>query len=174
MSEAYVGEIRMFAGNFAPHGWALCDGSLLQPSQHDALFSLYGTTYGGDGVNTFGLPDLRGRLPLHSGHGPGLTDRRLGAKSGFENETLTVNQLPSHGHDLLALTGPATSSSPQGNMLAQSQPAGAEMFRDQAQDEDMVSNAIGKTGGSMSHHNMMPSLGLNFICALFGIYPSKL
>ena len=102
MSEPFVGEIRMFAGNFAPRGWAFCDGQLLATSQNDALFSLLGTIYGGDGRTTFGLPDLRGRIPVHAGTGPGLSPRRLGAKAGAEKVTLTVNELPSHTHDLVA------------------------------------------------------------------------
>ena len=106
MSEPYVGEIRMFAGNFAPRGWAFCDGQLLAVSQNDALFSLFGTIYGGDGRTTFGLPDLRGRIPLHQGHGPGLSERRLGSKGGGENETLTINQMPSHTHIFSATTLP--------------------------------------------------------------------
>ncbi|MEQ9567295.1 MAG: tail fiber protein, partial [Pseudomonadales bacterium] len=105
MSEPFVGEIRMFAGNFAPRGWAYCDGQLLAVSQNDALFSLLGTIYGGDGRTTFGLPDMRGRIPLHAGTGPGLSPRRLGSKSGSEKETLTVNQLASHSHGFNANTG---------------------------------------------------------------------
>jgi len=112
MSEPFVGEIRMFAGNFAPRGWAFCDGQLLAVSQNDALFSLLGTIYGGDGRTTFGLPDMRGRTPLHAGQGPGLSNRRLGAKAGAENVTLTVNQLPSHRHDWQATTALASSQSP--------------------------------------------------------------
>lgn len=102
MSEPYVGEIRMFAGTFAPRGWAYCDGQLLAVSQNDVLFSLLGTIYGGDGRTTFGLPDLRSRIPLHQGIGPGLSPRRLGSRGGSESETLTANQLPSHSHDFHA------------------------------------------------------------------------
>ena len=109
MSEPFVGEIRMFAGNFAPRGWAFCDGQLLAVSQNDALFSLLGTIYGGDGRTTFGLPDMRGRIPIHAGHGPGLSERRLGAKGGAEQVTLTVNQMPSHGHPARADTAIGTS-----------------------------------------------------------------
>ncbi|MBD3756388.1 MAG: phage tail protein, partial [Gammaproteobacteria bacterium] len=112
MSEPFVGEIRMFAGNFAPRGWAFCDGQLLAVSQNDALFSLLGTIYGGDGRTTFGLPDMRGRIPVHQGSGPGLSPRRLGSKSGAETETLTVNQMPSHTHFFLADKNPADLISP--------------------------------------------------------------
>ena len=117
MSEPFVGEIRMFAGNFAPRGWAFCDGQLLAVSQNDALFSLLGTIYGGDGRTTFGLPDLRGRVPIHAGSGPGLSPRRLGAKAGAENVTLTVNQLPSHSHRLSGSANLASESRPEGNVL---------------------------------------------------------
>ncbi|MDF1642497.1 phage tail protein, partial [Thalassolituus oleivorans] len=104
MSEPFVGEIRMFAGNFAPRGWAFCDGQLMAVSQNDALFSLLGTVYGGDGRTTFGLPDMRGRLPVHQGQGPGLSLRRLGARYGEENVTLTVNEIPPHSHGFMAST----------------------------------------------------------------------
>lgn len=171
MSEPFTGEIRMFAGNFAPRGWALCDGQLLAISQNDALFSLFGTIYGGDGRTTFGLPDLRGRVPIHTGNGPGLSDRRLGAKGGSENVTLTTNQLPAHDH------GPITHSSENANA---SSPAGAKPARtnhdfyiDEAPDVPLASQAIKNTGGSRSHTNLQPFLCINFIVALFGIYPSR-
>lgn len=179
MSEPFVGEIRMFAGNFAPRGWAFCDGQLLAVSQNDALFSLYGTIYGGDGRTTFGLPDLRGRIPLHQGAGPGLSQRRIGSKSGAETETLTINQLASHTHDFFALTSPATSASPDGKMIAKSEPdtgepsTRPEMFEADFQDDQLTSGSISHTGGSRSHTNLMPTLCVNFICALFGIYPSR-
>ena len=146
MSEPFVGEIRMFAGNFAPRGWAFCDGQLLAVSQNDALFSLLGTIYGGDGRTTFGLPDLRGRIPIHMGHGPGLSERRLGAKGGEEKVTLTVNQLPSHGADSYINDTPIQS---------------------------MASSSVTHTGGSRSHTNLMPFLCIHFIIALVGIYPSR-
>ena len=119
MSEPYVGEIRMFAGNFAPRGWAFCDGQLLAVSQNDALFSLLGTIYGGDGRTTFGLPDVRGRVPVHQGTGPGLSQRRLGSKGGSEDVTLTSNQLASHSHDFNANTALADSEMPTGRVVAQ-------------------------------------------------------
>lgn len=171
MSEPFVGEIRMFAGNFAPRGWAFCDGQLLAVSQNDALFSLLGTIYGGDGRTTFGLPDLRGRIPIHAGTGPGLSPRRLGAKFGTEEETLTVNQLPSHTHPLQASSQNTLQASPQGNVLGQ--PTSIDLYRVTAPDADLSTSSITGVGGSRSHSNLMPFLCVNFIIALFGIYPSR-
>lgn len=171
MSEAFIGEIRMFGGNFAPRGWAFCDGQLLAISENDALFSLLGTTYGGDGRTTFGLPDLRGRVPIHQGSGPGLSPRSMGSRFGSENETLTVNQLPSHSHPLQASSEPANSSNPQGQVLAE---AGSDrVYRSAAPDVSMAPTAISRVGGSQSHTNMMPFQCVNFIIALFGVFPSQ-
>lgn len=171
MSEPFVGEIRMFAGNFAPRGWAFCDGQLLAVSQNDALFSLLGTIYGGDGRTTFGLPDLRGRVPIHAGTGPGLSPRRLGSKGGAEKVTLTVNQLPSHTHTMRADSGAANRASPQDNLLAQ---AGLDTYRAiGVPDVNMSNESIQNTGGSRSHTNLAPFLCVHFIIALFGIYPSR-
>lgn len=169
MSEPFVGEIRMFAGNFAPRGWAFCDGQLLAVSQNDALFSLLGTIYGGDGRTTFGLPDLRGRLPIHAGTGPGLSPRRLGAKGGAEKVTLTVNQLPSHSHRLQASTDVANEFAAQDNLLANS----SRPIYVGGPPVAMASSAIGNVGGSRSHTNLMPFLCIHFIIALVGIYPSR-
>ena len=171
MSEPFVGEIRMFAGNFAPRGWAFCDGQLLAVSQNDALFSLLGTIYGGDGRTTFGLPDMRGRLPIHAGTGPGLSPRRLGAKLGSENETLTVNQMPSHTHPMRAATTAGTDNKPQGKMTAES--PSLDIYVEDSQTVNLSSEAITSVGGSRSHSNLMPFLCINFIIALFGIYPSR-
>ncbi len=171
MSEPFVGEIRMFAGNFAPRGWAYCDGQLLAVSQNDALFSLLGTIYGGDGRTTFGLPDLRGRIPLHQGQGPGLSSRRLGSKSGAENVTLSTNQLASHAHDFNANTAPATGEAPQGKVLAD--PTPIRIYKEAAQNTDLASSSIANTGGTQSHTNLMPTLCIHFIVALFGSYPSR-
>ncbi|GAB4186733.1 MAG: tail fiber protein [Wenzhouxiangellaceae bacterium] len=171
MSEPFVGEIRMFAGNFAPRGWAFCDGQLLAVSQNDALFSLLGTIYGGDGRTTFGLPDMRGRLPIHAGHGPGLSERRLGAKGGAENETLTVNQLPSHTHGMRALSVNANTPNAQGNLLAQTPTV--DLYLPDQPFSNLNSAAVTNVGGSRSHTNLMPFLCVNFIIALFGIYPSR-
>lgn len=170
MSEPFVGEIRMFAGNFAPRGWAFCDGQLLAVSQNDALFSLLGTIYGGDGRTTFGLPDMRGRIPLHQGTGPGLSPRRLGSKGGAEKVTLTTNQLASHTHDMNANTAAATTDAPQGKVVAK---PGFNLYREIAQNSDFETNMIANTGGSQPHSNLMPTLCVNFIIALYGIYPSR-
>ena len=172
MSEPFVGEIRMFAGNFAPRGWAYCDGQLLAVSQNDALFSLLGTIYGGDGRTTFGLPDMRGRLPIHAGQGPGLSPRRLGAKSGEESVTLTVNQIPSHNHEpFQASTDRGNETNPSGNLVAES--PSVTLYLEDPQSANLNSGAVGQTGGSRSHTNLMPYLCVHFIIALFGIYPSR-
>lgn len=171
MSEPFVGEIRMFAGNFAPRGWAFCDGQLLAVSQNDALFSLLGTIYGGDGRTTFGLPDLRGRIPIHAGHGPGLSERRLGSKGGSEKVTLTVNQLPSHGHPMQASQDGATSPNPQGAVLSEA--LTTTPYIQDVQTVNMNADSITNVGGSRSHTNLMPFLCVHFIIALFGIYPSR-
>lgn len=162
----------MFAGNFAPRGWAFCDGQLMAISQNDALFSLLGTIYGGDGRTTFGLPDLRGRVPVHQGTGPGLSNRRLGAKGGSENETLTTNQIPSHTHNLQGSSAAGTTDNPSGNVLATST---SHLFYSNTATPDtaMSNTAIANAGGSGSHVNLMPYLCVHFIIALFGIYPSR-
>lgn len=172
MSEPYVGEIRMFAGNFAPRGWAFCDGQLLAVSQNDALFSLLGTIYGGDGRTTFGLPDLRGRIPIHAGDGPGLSDRRLGAKLGAEQVTLTPNQIPVHTHSV-----PADAAA--GNSTGDVNTAIAAGTTDRAYTSEATnltafsSGTVQNTGGSQSHYNLMPYNCINYIIALVGIYPSR-
>ena len=173
MSEPFVGEIRMFAGNFAPRGWAFCDGQLMAVSQNDALFSLLGTTYGGDGRTTFGLPDMRGRLPVHQGQGPGLSMRRLGARYGEEIVTLTVNEIPPHSHGLLASTSEASSPNPANDVLA-SHTDGDQTYAEATQPVNgLSSNTVATSGGSRSHTNLMPTLCVNYIIALFGIYPSR-
>ncbi|MEL6177956.1 MAG: tail fiber protein [Myxococcota bacterium] len=171
MSEPFIGEIRMFAGNFAPRGWAFCDGQLLAVSQNDALFSLLGTIYGGDGRSTFALPDMRGRIPIHAGQGPGLSSRRLGARLGTENVTLTAAQIPSHSHTVLASAERATERMPVGQMLARGE---EECYTGTVTPTaSLRSNAVSATGGSQAHSNMQPFLALHFIIALVGIYPSR-
>lgn len=171
MSEPFVGEIRMFAGNFAPRGWAFCDGQLLSVSQNDALFSLLGTIYGGDGRTTFGLPDLRGRIPVHAGTGPGLSPRALGAKAGAEETTLTVNQLPSHSHGpVQANSQAAADTRPGGDVNASTS---VDVYINDAADLNMNSGAVTSIGGSRSHTNLQPFLCVHFIIALVGIYPSR-
>jgi microcystin-dependent protein len=170
MSEPFVGEIRMFAGTFAPRGWAFCDGQLLAVSQNDALFSLFGTIYGGDGRTTFSLPDLRGRIPIHAGTGPGLSPRRLGAKGGSESITVTVEQLPSHTHSWHASADLASTRDTANAVLAQSVP---DVYTSRRADIHLDASTVGNTGGSRSHPNVMPFLCVHFIVALFGIYPSR-
>ena len=171
MSEPFVGEIRMFAGNFAPRGWAFCDGQLLAISQNDALFSLLGTIYGGDGRTTFGLPDLRGRVPIHAGSGSGLSPRRLGAKSGAETVTLITKQLPSHTHPVKGTNDAVNSTDPTGRVTASS--TTIDLYASVAPTVDFNAAAVPAVGGSRSHSNLMPYLCINFIVALFGIYPSR-
>lgn len=172
MSEPFVGEIRMFAGNFAPRGWAFCDGQLLAVSQNDALFSLYGTIYGGDGRTTFGLPDMRGRIPIHAGQGPGLSPRAIGSRAGAEQETVTVNELPTHSHTFNAVSTAATETSIGANeTMAQS--VGYDAYVPNQNTTTMSSNNVSAVGGSRAHNNEMPFLCVNFIVALFGIYPSR-
>jgi len=173
MSEPFVGEIRMFAGNFTPRGWAFCDGQLIGVAQNDALFSLLGTTYGGDGRTTFGLPDMRGRIPIHQGWGPGLSNRRLGSKSGQEGEILSASQIGSHTHTSRGTTGTGTANSPDGAIFAN--PGGTILTykAGATQRAAMNADAIGHTGGSQEHDNVQPFVCVNFIVALFGIYPSR-
>ena len=172
MSDPYIGEIRMFGGNFAPRGWALCNGAVLSIAQNDALYALLGTTYGGDGVNTFALPDLRGRLPLHQGQGPGLQPYVIGQTGGAESVTLTGNQLPQHTHTLSASNAPATTSSPQGGFLAQT--TNVDMYVSDVGDTPMHPSSISSVaGGSQPHDNMGPYLVVTFIIALEGIFPSQ-
>lgn len=171
MSEPFIGEIRMFAGTFAPRGWALCDGQLLAVSQNDALFSLFGTIYGGDGRTTFGLPDLRGRVPLHQGSGPGLSPRQIGSKGGAENVTLTINELPSHTHPMQATEEPADSPQPDGRLPARS--TTVDLYINDDPTVNLETSSTTSAGGSQSHANMMPFLCVNFIVALVGIYPSR-
>lgn len=173
MSEPFVGEIRMFAGNFAPRGWAFCDGQLLAVSQNDALFSLYGTIYGGDGRTTFGLPDMRGRISIHQGQGPGLSSRPLGAKSGVEKVTLTENQMPSHSHAFEASTAAASSEIPTDKVLGDTSAGRLKYLIDAVPNTSLNQLSIDNTGGSQPHTNLQPTLCINYIVALFGIYPSR-
>ena len=172
MSEPFVGEIRMFAGHFAPRGYALCDGQLLSVSNYDALFSLLGTMYGGDGRTTFGLPDLRGRIPIHCGTGPGLTPRRQGAKGGSETETITEAQLPSHVHQGRGSSEEGTSPNPRGAVPALAAD-GDRVYLNRDPNDAMRASITGNTGGGQPHTNTPPFLCVNFIIALFGIYPSR-
>lgn len=170
MSEPFVGEIRMFAGNFAPRSWAFCDGQLVAVSQNDALFSLLGTIYGGDGRTTFALPDLRGRIPIHAGTGPGLSPRRLGSKGGVEEATITVTQLGPHSHTALGTSDAAGADLPTGARWGL---AAAEHYADLGSSQAMNAGVIQNAGGSQRHDNVMPFLCIHFIIALVGIYPSR-
>lgn len=170
MTEPFVGEIRIFAGNFAPRGWAFCDGQLLAVSQNDALFSLFGTIYGGDGRTTFGLPDLRGRVPVHQGSGPGLSPVNLGAKSGAEKVTLTAGELPAHSHPLQSSSNVASSPNAPNNTFARST---GDTYVPDLSAQTMNASVVSQVGGSQSHDNLMPFLCVHFIVALFGVYPSR-
>jgi len=171
MSQPYVGEIRMFAGTFAPVGWLFCAGQTLPISEYDTLFTLIGTTYGGDGQETFQLPDLRGRVPVSQGSGPGLTPRTIGERGGVENVTLTVQQIPSHSHQPVAAVAAATTGSPAGAVWAAS--AGAAFATGQALATPMAADVVRPAGGSQPHENRSPALAVSFIISLFGIYPSQ-
>ena len=165
MAQPYVGEIRMFGGNFAPAGWMFCDGTPLPISENEVLFQLIGTTYGGDGQETFNLPDLRGRIPIHQGNG-----FIVGETGGVEDVTLTVQQLPAHSHPLLGSLTVANDPSPASKLLGESRPGTNSFYQDVAAN-NMASTAIGGIGGSQPHTNMQPFLCLNFIISLFGIFP---
>jgi microcystin-dependent protein len=165
MAQPYVGEIRMFAGNFAPAGWMFCDGQLLPISENETLFQLIGTTYGGDGQSTFALPDLRGRIPIHQGNGFILAET-----GGAEEITLTVNQIPAHTHPLVASTSLSQDTSPQNKMLGQS--AGPLMYIQDTPDSNLGAQAVTSVGGSQPHTNFQPYLCIDFIISLFGIFPS--
>ena len=173
--EPFVGEVRMFAGNFAPRGWAFCDGQLMSISSNTALFSLLGTTYGGDGRTTFGVPDLRGRAVLHEGTGPGLSNKRLGERSGQETVTLTTNNLPSHSHTAVinADNSVATSDEP-GNALPARNAAATPQYGVNANTTlNSAAVSVGNTGGGQAINNMQPYNTVNYIIALVGIYPSR-
>ncbi len=170
MAQPYVGEIRMFAGNFAPAGWMFCDGRLLPISENETLFQLIGTTYGGDGQSTFALPDLRGRVPIHAGSGPGLNRYQLGEIGGAESVTLTPNQIPAHTHPLVATSSGANTSNPANAILGTS--TQVSMYFAGTTNTNMNANAIVATGGNQPHSNIQPSLAISFIISVFGIFPS--
>ena len=171
MSEPFIAEVRIFAGNFAPRGWAFCNGQLLPIAQNTALFSLIGTTYGGDGRTTTALPDLQGRAPMHPGNGPGLTPRRLGERSGTPSVTLSAAQMPQHTHTLRGNSAAADIGTPSGAQLADTAPfSNYGPLRDA---ENLAPEAVANTGGGQAHNNLQPFLGLNFIIALVGLFPSR-
>lgn len=167
MAQPYVGEIRMFAGNFAPAGWMFCEGQLLPISENETLFQLIGTTYGGDGESTFALPDLRGRLPVHQGNGFILAET-----GGAEEITLTVNQIPAHSHPLLASMDLGSAPDPANAVPAQSRIAGVDLYIEDNPAQNFAATSIGPVGGSQPHTNFQPYLCVDFIISLFGIFPS--
>ena len=169
MAQPYVGEIRMFAGNFAPAGWMFCDGQLLPISENEILFQLIGTTYGGDGESTFALPNLQSRVPIHMGTGPDGSTYTLAEAAGTEQETLTVQQIPSHTHPMLASTNTAGVLSPNGNVTGDSN--ATAIYRPGTATVAFAAQAIGPQGGSQPHENVQPFLCVNFIISLFGLFP---
>lgn len=166
MAQPYVGEIRMFGGNFAPAGWMFCEGQLLPISENETLFQLIGTTYGGDGQSTFALPDLRGRVPLHFGNGFTLAET-----GGVETVTLTVNQIPAHSHAFMASTGPGAANTPQTNLTSE-QPT-LSLYIQDVSTSPLSANSVGSAGGSQPHNNFQPYLCVDFIISLFGIFPTQ-
>ena len=166
MSEPYVGEIRMFGGNYAPAGWALCQGQLMSIAENTTLFELIGTTYGGDGENTFGLPNLASRLPVHMGAG-----FALGQLGGEEAVTLTTQQIPVHSHAVTAGAASGSQSSPAGNVLADS--AAVALYNGNAPNQSLAAQTVQAAGASQPHDNMQPFLAINFIISLFGVFPSQ-
>ena len=166
MSSPFIGEIRMFAGNFAPVGWAFCNGALIPISENDALFNLIGTTYGGDGQNTFALPNLQSRIPMHVG--PGFA---LGQSAGTESVTLTVSQIPAHSHVPQAQSAAGTAASSSNAVWANS--SLGQFDNTNPADATMAASSMGLTGGSQPHDNMVPFLVVNFILSLFGVFPSQ-
>lgn len=170
--DAYIGEIRMFAGTFAPSGWAKCEGQILSIAQNTALFSLLGTTYGGDGQTTFALPDLRGRVPMAPGQGPGLSPRTLGEVTGSETNTLTVAQMPAHNHTVNASTADGDQNVPTSTFPANTKTLDKE-YAAAGANTQMHPSMIGMSGGSQPVNNVQPSLSVTFIIALQGIYPPQ-
>jgi microcystin-dependent protein len=178
MSQPYIGEIRMFGGNFPPSGWAFCDGQLLQIADNDTLYNLIGTTYGGDGQSTFGLPDMRGRVPAHQGSSGGQT-YAIGLPGGAETVTLSAGQLPQHTHPLISTTTAAPLDKPgAGTILADMGPAGLTTIfaykpYDGANQVSLNAASVSFTGGNQPHENIQPYLAVNFIISLYGIYPTQ-
>lgn len=174
MSEPFLGEIRMFAGNFAPRDWAFCEGQLISAHDFGALFSLLGTIYGGDGTTNFALPDMRGRIPAGEGNGVGLTPRTQGRSFGTEMAPLTMTNMPDHTHDFMASTDPSNADLPTGKVLANT--GQANFYEDITGDEIIVplsQDVVSAAGGNYPHPNLMPALCVNFIIALKGVYPSR-
>jgi microcystin-dependent protein len=175
MSDPFIGEIRLFAGNFAPHGWAFCDGQIMQIASNTALYSILGTTYGGDGKTTFALPNLKGRIPIHFGQGPGLTKHELGDVVGSEMVSLSLNQMPAHNHTATVKAANAgTTNQPQNNLYGKIARSNIYNTPD-ASLANMAEGSVSLTssGGSQPHSNMQPYLTLSFIIAIYGLYPIR-
>jgi microcystin-dependent protein len=161
----------MFAGTFAPSGWAFCDGAAMPISENDALFNLIGTTYGGDGQQTFNLPDLRGRVPVHQGQGPGISQNyQIGESAGAEQVTLTVQQTPAHNHALLAAKGAGASANATGHVVAAS--PSVDLYTEDVGSASLAPQTVGPAGGSQPHDNVMPYLTVSYIISLFGVFPA--
>lgn len=177
MADAFTGEIRIFAGNFPPKDWALCNGQLMSIQQNTALFSILGVQYGGDGKTTFALPNLMGTAPIGQGNGPGLTGRSVGAKVGTETVTLLTSQMPAHSHAPVAVPSPGTSGDPNNRLWSETLGVGRPPIQQSLYNSDvnvgMNSQALGETGGSQSHNNMQPFLAMNYIICLYGEFPSR-
>jgi microcystin-dependent protein len=172
MSDPYIGEIRMFGGSFAPAGWAMCQGQLMAISQNDTLFNLIGTTYGGNGQDTFGLPDLQGRVPLHQGQGPGITQNyTIGEAAGVESVTLTAQTTPTHNHAFIGQTGFGQNTQPQNGVF--SSIATGKLYVSSQPGTSLAANALSLVGGNQPHENMQPYLAVSFIISLFGIFPTQ-
>lgn len=177
MPQPFVGEIRIFAGTFAPLGWEFCAGQTLAIAQYDVLFTLLGTTYGGDGVSTFKLPDLRGRLPLGQGNGQGLTARTMGQTVGVETVTLLANQIPAHNHTISATNSTATTITPGPNLLLGTIPSPSRFYdagtANPPGKQPYAAGSIGASGGTQPHENLMPTASVNYIIATDGIFPTQ-
>jgi len=169
MSEPFLAEIRMVGFNFAPRGWAFCDGQILPINQNQSLYSLLGTTYGGDGRTSFALPELRGRTPIHVGQSNGGADHRLGEKSGEETHTLAANEMPQHTHTVVAVDADANNQVPQDNLFARA----LNLWSDADPLVQLEPGTVSSTGGGQAHENMQPFLALNFCIALQGLFPSR-
>lgn len=170
--DPYIGEIRIFAGTFAPKGWALCNGQLLPVVQHSALYSILGNKYGGDGRTTFALPDLQGRAPMHAGNGNGLTPRSVGEKGGVAEVTLSLNEMPAHRHDVLSAEN-ATEDSPSGAVWSSTDSRSGERVYNDFIGPSMSIASLFAEGGNQPHTNLQPYLGMNFIIALEGVFPPR-
>lgn len=173
MAEPFMGQIITVGFNFAPRGFAQCNGTLLSISEYDALYALLGTTYGGDGVTTFAIPDLRGRAAINQGKGPGLTQRNIGQMSGEVTHTLTTTEMPAHSHHVTASNRTASSASPENMFYAQDPNVGATIYSTAASNTTMNTHMVSTAGGSQPHENMQPFLVINFCIALEGIFPSQ-